>query len=800
MQKYNIWEIRKKISSAYLAEDIVKEFNLDSNMAHILKSKELGTLADIKEFLYAGYESLLDSFLFSDIKRALNRIDAALKNNEVIYIYGDYDADGIMGTCILYKILSSVSSNVHALLPNRFKQGYGLSCDMIDKLKAADTSLIITVDNGITAVKEIDYASKLGIDVIITDHHECNEELPQAYSILNPKKPNEPYPFKDLCGAAIAFKLALAMIEQKIASYDICELITLAMIGTIADIVPLTGENRIIALIGLNEIKKTKNLALIELMDDANLNPHEITCADIGFKIAPRINAAGRMTDANETIRMFCSNDRSFVKSKVSVLSEINKFRQTEEKKIYAQAAQIVEHENPDSRYIWVLSNPSWHEGVIGISAGRLAEEYNRPFILISESDNICKGSARSISGFNIFNAIKNSEHLLERFGGHSAAAGFSINKKNISEFERRLNEYAYENGISKLLYNTKYYDYESSDGIFTQKFISDIELLSPFGYKNPKPQVRLSSCKISNITARGQDQSHISCSVIKQNIAVRSIAFCQKDAFEDIRANDLADILLYPKINNFNNIKSIEYEIKDIFFYNDCYNEYEKAAYKHFIYFYDKAKYFSVENKISENTVEESISNASAGEIITVYSFEMLKRIFRFLRYLKTEKEFSICFNRIEDYKKEKKYILICPLNIPSQANIIVTETNCFNTYEEDLYKNKNAVFLNNKYIISSLDVNRELLAYIYVRLSDISAICENKLSLFIEHLKKNEKYEFNYINVRLAIDIFKSIGLADYTYYDENDTIYVDKIECKEKKDINKSRIMIKLNEIAN
>ncbi|MEL7570947.1 MAG: hypothetical protein AAGU14_10370, partial [Eubacteriaceae bacterium] len=313
-------------------------------------------------------------------------------------------------------------------------------------------------------------------------------------------------------------------------------------------------------------------------------------------------------------------------------------------------------------------------------------------------------------------------------------------------------------------------------------------------------PQVRLSSCKISNITARGQDQSHISCSVIKQNIAVRSIAFCQKDAFEDIRANDLADILLYPKINNFNNIKSIEYEIKDIFFYNDCYNEYEKAAYKHFIYFYDKAKYFSVENKISENTVEESISNASAGEIITVYSFEMLKRIFRFLRYLKTEKEFSICFNRIEDYKKEKKYILICPLNIPSQANIIVTETNCFNTYEEDLYKNKNAVFLNNKYIISSLDVNRELLAYIYVRLSDISAICENKLSLFIEHLKKNEKYEFNYINVRLAIDIFKSIGLADYTYYDENDTIYVDKIECKEKKDINKSRIMIKLNEIAN
>lgn len=800
MQKYNIWEVRKKISSAYLAEDIVKEFNLDSSMIHILRSKELGTLPAIKEFLYAGYESLLDPFLFSDIKRALNRIDKALKNNEVIYIYGDYDADGIMGTCILYKILSSASSNVHAILPNRFKQGYGLSCDMIDKLKAADTSLIITVDNGITAVEEIDYASMLGMDVIITDHHECNEELPRAYSILNPKKPDEAYPFRDLCGAAIAFKLALAMIEQKIASYDICELITFAMIGTIADIVPLTGENRIIALIGLNEIKKTKNLALIELMDDANLNPHEITCADIGFKIAPRINAAGRMTDANETIRMFCSNERSFVKSKVSVLSQINKFRQNEEKKIYAQAAEIVEHENPDSRYIWVLSNASWHEGVIGISAGRLAEEYNRPFILISENDSICKGSARSIAGFNIFEAIKNSEHLLTRFGGHSAAAGFSINKENISEFERRLNEYAYKNGISKLLYNTKYYDYESADGIFTEKFISDVELLSPFGYKNPKPIIRLNSCKISNITKRGQDQSHISCSVIKQNTAVRSIAFCQKDAFEDIRDNDLADILLYPKINNFNNIKNIEYEIKDIFFYDNCYSEYEKAAYRHFIYFYDKAKYFASENKISQNTLEETLSSSSAGEVITVYSYEMLKRILRFLRYSKSEKEFSVCFNRIDDYKKEKKYILICPLDIPSQSNIKVAETNCFNAYEEDLYKNENTVFLNNKYKTDSVDVGRELLAYIYVRLGDISALCENKLSLFIEHLKKNEKYEFNYINVRLAIDIFVSIGLANYTYYEQTDTIFVDKIVCKEKKDINKSRIMIKLNEIAN
>lgn len=800
MQKYNIWEQRTKISSAYLAEDIIKEFKFDLNMAYILNSKELSTLSDIKEFLYADFSSLLDPFLFSDIKKTLNRIDAALKKSEVIYIYGDYDADGIMGTCILYKMLSSVSSNVHALLPNRFKQGYGLSREIIDKLKAADTSLIITVDNGIAAVEEIDYANSLGIDVIITDHHECNETLPHAYSILNPKKPDENYPYKDLCGAAVAFKLALAMMQQKIVSYDMNELITFAMIGTIADIVPLTGENRIIASVGLNEIKKTKNLALIELIDDANLNPHEITCADIGFKIAPRINAAGRMTDANETIKMFCSNDRSFVKGKVSVLSDINKFRQNEEKKISNHALQLVEYQNADSRYVWVLCDASWHEGVIGISAGKLAEEYNRPFVLISENDDICKGSARSIAGFNIFDAMKNSEHLLERFGGHSAAAGFSIKKENIPEFECRLNEYASKNGILKLLYNTKYYDYESSDGIFTEKFIKDMELLSPFGYKNPKPVIRMNSCKISNITVRGQDQSHISCSVLKQNTYVKSIAFCQKDAFEDIRNNDVADILLYPKINNFNNIKNVEYEIKDIFFYNDCYGEYEKAAYRHFICFYDKDKYFNSEDKISERTVEQTILKSSAGDIIALYSFEMLKRILRFLRYSKAENEFDIYYSRIDDYNKQKKYILICPLNVPSQADVTVVETNCFGAYENDLYKNRNVLFLGNEYKMSSFDVNRELLAYIYVRLSDISALCGNKLDLFIEHLKKNDKYEFDYLNVRLAIDIFKSIGLADYTYYDDTDTIYVDKIICKEKKDINKSRIMIKLNEIAN
>jgi len=800
MQKYNIWETRPLVSSVEPAEDIIKEYNFDSNMARILKSKGLCDYSETKQFLCSDYKFLTTPFLFSDMSKALNRIHKAIKNNETVYIYGDYDADGIMGTCILYKLLSKVLPNIHYMLPNRFKSGYGLNPDIINELKEAGADLIITVDNGISAIEEIKYASDMGIDVIVTDHHECGENLPDAYCILNPKKAGENYPYTELCGASVALKLAMAIIEQKIANYDISELITFAMIGTIADIVPLTKENRIIASIGLNEIKKTKNIALIEMMNDAGINPHEISCSDIGFKIAPRINAAGRMTDANETIKMFCSFDRAYVKEKVSILSEINRFRQAEEKKIFSQADGLIRSKDINSNYIWVLSSPNWHEGIIGISAGRLAEEYNRPFILISENEDIAKGSARSIPGFNIFNAIKNSSELLVRYGGHSAAAGFSIKKENIEEFRSQLNRYAAENGIQKVLYAKKYYDFESVDGVFTDKFIEDIELLSPFGYKNPRPVIRLNNCKITNITLRGQDKSHVSCSVEKNNNIIKSIAFGQSDSFVNRNNDDTADILFTPKINNFNNTKNIEYEIKDIFYYKDCSKDYEKASYKHFIHFYDKNKYAPKEKEFCSDTIEEIITKSQSGEVKVLYSYEMLKRVLRFLRYAGLEKEFRLCFGFIEEYDENSKYILACPLKLPNKAKISVLELNCFNTLEADLYEKRNAVFLNNKYPAITLDLTRRLLGHIYVRLGDISAVCNNKLENFILHLKKSNNYQFDYITVRLAIDIFASLGLVKYNYFEETDIINISKILSDEKKDINKSQIMIKLAEIAN
>ena len=694
-----------------------------------------------------------------------------------------------------------MSKNVYTYLPNRFKQGYGLNIDVIDELREKNVSLIITVDNGIAAAEEIKYAKKCNIDVIITDHHECAEVIPDAVAILNPKSTTEKYPYENLCGASVAFKLALAMISQDLVSYDIGELITLAMIGTIADIVPLIGENRSIAILGLNEMKKTRNSALVELMLEANIVPSEIGCADIGFKIAPRINAAGRMTDANQIIHLFCSNDRKFVKDKVKILSEINSFRQNEDKKIFRQANEIVLSSNLQSRLVWVLSESSWHEGVIGISAGKLVEEYHRPFILIAKDDNICKGSARSIPGFNIFEAIKNSAHLLERFGGHSAAAGFSIRKENIKQLEKELNDYAQKQDIQKLFHVYKYYEFVSNDGIFTEKFISQIESLSPFGYKNPKPLIRLNNCKIENIVKRGIDGNHVSCRAVKKNNVVKSIAFNQEKSFEDIRKNDIADLLLYPKINTFNNVSNIEYEIKDIFFYPNCYDEYLKAVYRHFSYFYDEEEYLPAQSQFSEISIEQVISKSLHGDIIIIYSYETQKRVMRYLRHAKAEDEFILCYNIIKNYEREKKYVLICPLEVPINTRIFVCERNYFYAYEEGLYKNNNCIFLKNMVHNKKNPINREFLAYVYIRLSDIEVLCNNDLNQFIRHLQKQNKYEeVNYLLVRLSIDIFASMELIKYTYDEKTDRIFIDKIENAGKKDIHKSKIMIKLNNIVN
>ncbi len=796
MQKYSIWEKRPSISSADLAEDIVQKYKIEKEIAQLMIGRGIATMDEAELFLHARYENLTDPFLFRDMQKAVERIRRAIDNDEKIYIYGDYDADGIMATCILYQTLLSTTPNVATLLPNRFEEGYGLNKNAIDKMRQDGAGLIVTVDNGATAFEEILYAKQHHMDVIITDHHECLEMLPEAYAVLNPKNPRENLSGSLFCGAGVALKLAQALLHKKVAEPNMEELMVFAMIGTVADMVALTEENRLIVALGLKEIKNTKNAALIQLMEDANIVPGQIKASDISFQIAPRINASGRMTDANETVEMFCSHEPAQARKKAAILSEINAYRQEEERTIFETADEMVIQRGVHSRAVWVLSHENWHEGVLGISAGRLMEKYHRPFILLAENEEESKGSARSIAGFNIFEALKDSSHLLERFGGHSAAAGVSLPTKNIQAFSEALNAYALQKNIASLFYKTQFYDMEKTDGAFSEVFIKQMEYLAPFGFGNPKPIIRLNDCTIENITPVGMEQKHISCKVVSKTKMTRAIAFSQRASFETARAGDKSDILLFPQMNTFRQVSSIEYEIKDIFFYQDQKMQHERAAYRHFEQFLKDDKYVPEKNEWVQAVIEEAVEQTAEGDILIAHSYAIYKRLMRFLRWKKIEESFEICFNEISNYQNTQKYILMCPLTVPRQGKIVVLEANSMGEYEKRLYAGRKAQFVDGVPYQDTIVLNREMLAYLFVRLSDLDALCENRFETFLTHINQKHQGMFDYFTLRLAIDVFSSLELIQYSYDAKKDRMRIEKLPQKEKKDIYRSEIMVKLN----
>ncbi len=799
MQKYTLWEKRNEHKDDGFAENIAQQLNIAPAVARLIVSRGITSVEQAREYLFSSEDKLFSPFLFADMQVAVKRIQEAMTKKERIVLYGDYDADGIMGVSILYSTIRPVYESIDYLLPDRFEDGYGLNTKVIEKLHAEGYKLIITVDNGINAEKEIAYAAQKGIDTIITDHHEAPEELPQAVAILNPKVAGEKYPNKDLCGAGVACKLAVALVKEQLGAADSGELLSFAMIGTVADIVPLTGENRHLTALGLRAARKTKNAALIQMFEDAAVKPEELEAGHIGYRIAPRINAAGRMTNANEAVAMFCSDPPEIAREKAALLGKINAVRQQTEKEIYEEADAFVKEAGIESKDIWVIAQKGWHEGVIGITAGRLAEAYNRPFLLLSiGEDGICKGSARSIVGFNIYEAILSASDCLLRFGGHSAAAGFSLNADRLEEFDARLNEYARAQDIGRLFRFKRQYDAVSDRPVFTEKFISELNLMAPFGYRNPKPVLRLNGCAISKISAMGATGEHISCNVQADGCMVRGVAFSQSESFEHIRKTDKADILFYPTVNRFRNITSVEYEIKDIFFYEEFLKEYQEALYEHFITFYREEEYTPDIGAITLRV--EDVIQKDDFEVIVAYSYEMLKRIQRCLRHRGQEEVWHICFNEVPDEEKDKRYILMCPTKLPAGRRIAVAEYNYFDTLEQALYKEVNyAVLRRSKpYRDEMFCLNRAFLGFVFTRLEEISEVCSNSLYGFVRHLNGCGQYRVDYVNLRLALDVFASLSLLNYTYDRQNDLILLEKLSVNEKKDLNSSDIMIKLYDI--
>ena len=511
-----IWNI-KEVEDELAVKDLADSLNISIVLARLLVERDIKTFDQSKNFFRPSTDSFHDPFMMDGMEAATYRLIQALTENQLITIYGDYDVDGTCATAILYMFLKELDANVEFYIPKRLTEGYGISSQAIDQVKSRNTSLLISVDCGITAIEETAYANKLGIDVIICDHHQPKDTIPDALAVLDPLKPSCNYPFKYLSGAGVAFKLAQGLAER-IGKRDMPnKYLDLAALAGAADIVSLTDENRVIVSEGLNQINESPRPSVEALMEVSHLKPGSLNSGQIVFTIAPRINAVGRLGDAERAVKLLITEDKNEALELAQELENENYERRKIDVDTFESAIQIVEDtlDLENDRAI-ILHNEEWHPGVIGIVASRLVEKYYRPTILFTTIDGIAKGSARSISGLDIYEAIQKCEEHLIHFGGHRAAAGLAIEIENLSEFKTRFNEIVRSSVTQEDLMPEILIDSSLSFSEITPKFLRVLDRFAPFGPGNMRPVFVSENVTVSN-TPRIVGKNHLICS-LQQN------------------------------------------------------------------------------------------------------------------------------------------------------------------------------------------------------------------------------------------------------------------------------------------
>lgn len=540
-----------------------KNDQLNDVVLQILQKRGIETPEDIDRFLNPKLCNLYDPTLMKDMDKAVQRIRKAIKDNEKVTIYGDYDVDGITSCTIMMKLLQKFGLNVDYYVPSRIDEGYGLNKKAIEEIHKRGTTLIITVDNGISSFNEVEFAKKLGIDVIITDHHEPRNKLPNAFAILNPKQPDCRYPFKELAGVGVVLKLAYALLDADISEIE--EYLDLAALGTVADIVPLLDENRIIVKNGLQKLNTTTNKGINALKNILNLQGKPIDTGKIGFMIAPRLNAVGRISDASIAIELLLTNDIHKARQLAEVLEDINRKRQNIENKIFNQAKEFIENNlDLELNKVIVLSSSNWHPGVIGIVASKITEMYNRPSILISVKGETGQGSGRSIQGFNLFKALDKNSDLLIRYGGHEQAAGLTINVKNIDKFTKNINMLAQDILKKSDLTPRLAIDLELKEDI-NLDLAKQLELLEPFGYKNPKPLFVSKNLFLEEVRTVGKKDRHLKMKLRKKKNKIDSIGFNLGNMRQELEMASIVDLAFYLEVNRWNGYVTPQLNIKDV-------------------------------------------------------------------------------------------------------------------------------------------------------------------------------------------------------------------------------------------
>ncbi len=554
------WEFYN--SDEKLVDEICERYNLNKVIGKIIVNRHVVNDEDVRIFITPTRDDFHDPFLFKGMDIAVERIIKAINNKEKILIYGDYDVDGITSTTVLKKYLMDRGISVDTYIPNRLHEGYGLNKNAIDTIKERNIDLIITVDCGISAIEEVDYAVSLGMDVIVTDHHEVGEKLPNALAVIDAKRKDNTYPFRSLAGVGVVFKLIQALsIKLEIKPEEYLKYLDLVCVGTISDIVPLEGENRTIAKLGLMLIKVTRNLGLRELIKSSGYK--EIDSNTISFGVAPRINACGRMGHEEKSLKLFLAEDLESATKITKELNEYNTLRQSTEKAIYEEAIQEIDRNHLDEKNSIVLGGKGWHHGVIGIVSSKVTDKYYKPSILLSFEDDIAKGSGRSVPGFDLYEGLTKCEDLLEKYGGHSMAVGLTLKKENLEKFKERFEQIAKEKNIKELV-PIIYIDDELKLKDINMDLVKGLSILEPFGEANKVPLFLIRNLKIDSIRALSEGR-HLKLTLRDENFVINAIGFELGYLAEEYRIGDRIDVVGTLEINSFNGFRSIQINMKDI-------------------------------------------------------------------------------------------------------------------------------------------------------------------------------------------------------------------------------------------
>jgi single-stranded-DNA-specific exonuclease len=545
---------------------IMSGFNVSRLVAGVLAARGWSSMEQTSAFLKADEQQLLDPFGMKGMEAAVSRITQAVADGERIRVYGDYDADGVTSTALMIRLLTQLNASFDTYIPHRSREGYGLNFGAIDKAAEAGVSLFITVDNGISAVDQIAYAAQKGIDVVVTDHHEPPEVLPKAAALVNPKQKDCPYPFKGLCGAGVVFKLAHAIIGRPVLEYA-----DLAAIGTIADLMPLIGENRVIVRLGLEQMRRQPIAGIRALSKVSGVKPEDLTSGRIGFSLAPRLNAGGRLEHADRAVMLLTASEDEEAEMLANELDRLNNERQ----KLVEQTIVEADHmwqslcaaEDDKLRNVIVLAKEGWNAGIAGLVASKLVERYYRPVIILATDleTGFCKGSARSIDGFDLYAALTENADLLEHYGGHQAAAGMTISLEKVGELGDRLHVLAEKWLNAEDWQPKRRVDLSITVQDITLKAIEQLGRLEPFGNGNPTPRIVIQDVLIRESRTMGKENKHLRITVDQAGQSIEAVGFGMGEQRDRLAPGTRIDLLGELSVNEWNGNRKAQVMVQDV-------------------------------------------------------------------------------------------------------------------------------------------------------------------------------------------------------------------------------------------